>query len=111
MAPRRKTTVAKQIERARLTIEGTLNNPDVQEAVAPFGYPKARMDEGRALFETVLAKRTLAEGKRTTKKAKTLSTREATDTVIATFTPLVKIARAALAEHPQLLEKLGMNVP
>ena len=109
MATRRKIMVAKQVERARLMIDGTLNNPDIQEAVTPYGYPVERMAEGKALLDTVQAKRKSAESRRTVKKGTTKEAVDATKAVFQAMTPLVGIARAVLLTDHVALGALGLD--
>nr|WP_309686267.1 hypothetical protein [Armatimonas sp.] len=110
MATRRKIIVAKQIERARLMIDGTLSNPDIQDAVAPYGYPATRMQEGKALLDTVQARRSAAESRRTVKKTKTGTVQSATNAAFQAMTPLVGIARAVLQGNPIALGALGLDL-
>ena len=110
MATRRKIMVAKQVERARLMIDGTLNNPDIQDAVAPFGYPATRMQEGKALLDTVQARRSAAESRRTVKKTKTDTVQSATNAAYQAMTPLVGIARAVLQGNHVALGALGLDL-
>lgn len=110
MATRRKIMVAKQIERARLMIDGTLNNPDIQEAVAPFGYSAARMQDGKALLDTVQARRGAAESRRTVKKTTTGTVQSATNAMYQAMTPLVGIARAVLVSNPVARGALGLDL-
>jgi hypothetical protein len=110
MATQRRRTVARQIERARLMIDGTLNNPDVQDAVTSFGYPAARILEGKALLDTVQAKRNAAESRRTVKKGATGEVTAATNQAYQAMTPLVGIARAVLQDNQIALGALGLDL-
>jgi hypothetical protein len=102
--------VAKQIERARLMIDGTLNNPDIQDAVAPYGYPATRIQEGKALLDTVQARRGAAESRRTVKKTKTGTAQSATNAAYQAMTPLVGVARAVLVSNPIARGALGLDL-
>lgn len=109
MASRRKSTVAKQIERARLAIDGTLTNLDIQDAVTPYGYPAPRIQEGKALLDTVLAKRNAAESRRTVKQSATEDVKRATNATYQAMTPLVGIARAVLTSNAVARGALGLD--
>ncbi|WP_395138108.1 hypothetical protein [Armatimonas sp.] len=109
MGSRRKTAVAKQIMRARLMIDGTINNPDIQEAATLFGYPAARIQEGKALLDAVQAKRGSAESRRTVKKTATGTVQSATNVVYQLMTPLTGIARAVLVGDHIALGALGLD--
>ena len=51
MGNRWRTTLAKQVVRAQLTIFGALENLEILEAMVPFGYDKGEMQRARALFD------------------------------------------------------------
>jgi hypothetical protein len=91
-------------------IDGTLNNPDIQDAVAPYGYPAARMQEGKALLDMVQARRGAAESRRTVKKTTTGTVQSATNAMFQAMTPLVGIARAVLVSNPIALGALGLDL-
>ena len=57
MATRSSATHAKQIVRAQLAIFGTLENPEIQQAVAPVGYDASEMKRAQGLFDTVQTRR------------------------------------------------------
>jgi hypothetical protein len=109
MGSRRKTAVVKQIMRAQLMIDGTIDNSDIQEAVTPFGYPAERMQDGKALLDAVQAKRGSAESRRTVKRSATGTVQSATNAVYQLMTPLVGIARAVLVGDHVALGALGLD--
>jgi hypothetical protein len=67
MATRSSTTLAKQLVRAQLAIDGTLENPEILAAVTPVGYPTEAMIEGRTLFVNVQSLRASATTRRGSK--------------------------------------------
>lgn len=52
MATRPKDDLAERLRAAELAVDNTLGNAQIQAAVTPFGYPAARMQEGKALLDT-----------------------------------------------------------
>lgn len=67
MASRSGATHGKQLVRSQLAIFGTLENPEIQEAVAPIGYDASEMKKAQSLFETVQNLRGSAASKRGSK--------------------------------------------
>jgi hypothetical protein len=50
----RKNTVADKLSRAQLTINNTLNDPEIQEPVAKFGYTAEKMQAGKTLYDETM---------------------------------------------------------
>ncbi len=109
MATRRSRTSAKQIERARLLIDGVLADAEIQAAVTPFGYSVRRMQEGKSLLDTVLAKRNTSERRHSNKVAASAGTQSATDAATKALSVPVKIARAVLSSQEAAYGALGLD--
>ena len=90
--------------------EGALSGPQsVRDTLAEFGYPAARLQEGRALLSALRDSDTEQEGTKSAHQDTTPSRTEALNVLNAWAAQYAKLARIALRDRPQKLEALGIR--
>ena len=52
---RPKASTAQQLNAAQLAIANSLADPEIKAAVAQFGYPTAKLNKGKQLYDAALA--------------------------------------------------------
>ena len=105
----RQQSLAGWLEQAQAFYGNLLAAPDLLAALGSFGYDRAKLEAERALVEAVAAAN-LAQEQQKGNAQQTTQQRDAAldalDTWVADFQV---IARVALADQPQQLEKLGFG--
>ncbi|MEK7676944.1 MAG: hypothetical protein AAB676_14010 [Verrucomicrobiota bacterium] len=109
MSRSRKHSIADQLDAARILIDNSLLDPEIQAAVAEQGYDEAELKQGQELLKA--AENTCKE-----KTQKAGGQKAATAEVEQTFKAgqkacqaLAKVARKRFTQNPALLEKLGLT--
>lgn len=106
----RKRTINGWVDQVRQFYAALGSSPAYQAALARYGITPARLAADRASFDAMVAAQKAYDRERG-------DTQDATDERDAAFEALedwmeefIPIARVAMDEHPQLLEKLGVQV-
>ncbi len=107
--PKSKETIEERLASAQLAIESALNDTGIQTALATYGYPLDRIEEGKALHTSVLA---LHQNQ----QVRYGDLFAAKDALIAlkrqaylTYMRYVKVARVVFMEQRGTLHKLGLT--
>ena len=132
MSNKRKRSIADRLNKAQVAINNTLADTEILNRATEYGFDETKMQAGLALFQTAqgaVNARKLAQGvqqqatvnmleaqteaQEATKGAAQQATQDqhaALDALDDWLARFIKIARVALADKPQLLEKLGIIV-
>ena len=97
------------LNRARLAIEGTLNDEVIQTAVTPYGYNHAKMLALKAQYDEVqsdMLNQASLKGKRAAATAEMVAARAAAQEATAN---LLSIARREFRTHPDAIVALGLR--
>ena len=109
MVTQPKSTIARQLNTARLAINNTLGDNELQALVASYGYTAHRMIEGQQLYERAAATvnaQTIANG---TRRQATAQAREAKRQAHASYQALAQLARALFPQGSSQRIKLGLS--
>jgi len=101
------TTVAAQLNAAQLAIANSLADPEIKAAVAQFGYPTAKLNKGKSLYEVALAAVNAQKSGKGAQKDTTAQLKAAQIDARDAYQALAKVARAALSKEEQA--KLGLG--
>ncbi len=107
----RKRTIAGWLDQATLFYDHLISEESFKSAMAGFGYDDARLQAEKALVDEVTRahhaqNKEMGEAQQATKDRD-----EKLDNLNEWLSDYVRIARVALYEKPQLMEKLGIMVP
>lgn len=103
-----KTTMAGQLNAARLAISNTLSDPEIQHAVAQFGYTTEKLQEGSRLYDVALISvntQTIAAG---AQKQATAQAELAEQRARVSYQALAQVARAVFVREPARRATLGL---
>ena len=103
------STIAARLNHAEVAINNTLADAEIQNRVGEFGYPPAKMKEGRVVYLAAMAmmnEQTLAAG---AQKATTGQTEAAKKAAERAFQALAKVARAVFIKNKAYLAMLGLT--
>lgn len=109
MPTRTNITTAKQITRASLAIHGSLDSPEILDAVAPLGYTAAVFADGQARYDRVQALLQATTTRRGTKARVTRSVSDAERAARTAATRLGTIVRAVFLSDPAARATLGVT--
>lgn len=104
-----KTTIARQLNTARLAINNTLADNELLALVASYGYTSQRMLEGQQLYERAVAAvnaQTIATGTRMQARAQASAAKSQAH---ASYQSLAQLARALFAQGSPQRATLGLN--
>jgi predicted RecB family endonuclease len=108
---RRKSTLADWVEQARPFYDNALSSTEVQTALGRFGITAEQLEGGRAQIEAVAAANAVQEREKGEAQDATKRRDASIDDLDAWMSDFRAIARIALEDQPQQLEKLGINAP
>jgi hypothetical protein len=109
LASQPKTTIAGQLNAARLAISNTLGDAELQGLVATYGYTAERLQAGQQLYDAALRAvnaKTAAAG---AQQHATQQAREAEARARASYQALAQVARAVYARNTAQRTILGLN--
>ena len=98
MPTRSRLSIAQQFNVVQLAISNSLNDSEISEAVAEFGYTESRLREGLALYEAALAAVNAQKLDRGDQKVSTAEMQAAHRVARDAYQAAAKIARATLDE-------------
>jgi len=96
------------LKRAYTLFDNALAMPELQAALLEYGYDEARLTEQRAIIAAYEEADHLQEAAKGTSQQATVVQNRALARLRDEYAQFRKIARVALRENPQLLEKLGI---
>ncbi len=96
---RPKASAAQQLNAAQLAIANSLADPEIKAAVAQFGYPTAKLNKGKSLYEAALAAVNAQKSGKGTQKDTTAQLKAALIDARDAYQALAKVARAALSKE------------
>lgn len=108
---RRKSTLPDWIKQARSFYENALANGEVQAALGRFGITSEQLERGQAQVDAVAAANAVQEREKGEAQNATEKRDAAVDALDAWMSDFRTIARIALEDQPQQLEKLGVYAP
>lgn len=105
----RRTSLAGWLEQATLFYRNLLDNPDLLAVMEPLASPRAKLEQELTLVEAVRSANVM-QAKETGEAHEATKRRDAKLSLLSAWlSDFRTIAQAALAERPQLLEKLGFG--
>ena len=110
MTNKPKRSIANRLNKAQVATSNTLADTEILNQATEYEFAETKMQAGLALFQTAqnaVHVRKLAQGNQ---QQATQDQHAALDTLDDWLARFIKIARVALADKPQLLEKLGITV-
>lgn len=108
---RRKRTISGWLEQARTFYDNALANQDVLDALAGFNVTSEELTDGQAQVEAVAEANSMQEQEKGDAQDATHARDAAVDALDEWMSDFYAIARIALEDRPQQLEKLGLTVP
>lgn len=108
---RRKKAIAGWIVQVRQFYDNLLSDADLMESMAEFGVTQAKLEAGRAQVDAVEEANRIQDKLRGEAQDATQARDAALEALDRWMSDFIAIARLALKERPQLLEKLGIVVP
>ncbi|GAB5517865.1 MAG: hypothetical protein RhofKO_01160 [Rhodothermales bacterium] len=105
---RRKTSFSGWLEQAEQMYDGLLSKDAWKAAMASFGQDEASLQEGKRLLEVVAAANTVHQQEKGEAQKATQDRDKALDALAEWMSDFRTVARLALADDPQQLEKLGI---
>ena len=106
----RKKTLSEWMAQARLFYINALEDDTVLEKMALYGMEQEKLEAGKALLEQTEAANAAQEKEKGQARQATIERDKAMDELDEWLSDYIAIARIALEEKPQLLEKLGIYV-
>ncbi len=97
------------LDHARMVLENVQSHPQVKAKMAEFGYHQQRLQEGKALYETVVMLQTEQEDHYSKEKGISLRLREDLETAKALYKEHMEIARFAFRNDPEMEKKLELK--
>lgn len=109
--PRRKYSIAEQINKSRIIVTNALNDPQISAALAQYGYTEERLMAGKNLYEQTLAFHEQKQVRHSSGVGVTRERDSAQQRAHDYYMSLVKIARVALKNQPVMLASLQLQGP
>ena len=103
-----RTTIAGQLNAARVAICNTQADGELRERVERFGYTAARLDEGQRLYDAALAAVNAQVAAAGAKRLATARARAAERQARASYQARAGLARAVFPREPGLHKMLGL---
>lgn len=107
---RRKESLSGWIAQAKQFYLNALLDATVLDKLAGFGITQVKLEAGKALLENTEIKNAVQEKEKGEAQQATKERDKATDELFEWLSDFIVIARIALEEKPQMLEKLGIFV-
>jgi hypothetical protein len=95
------------IAAARKLFENATSVPEVNSALAPFGYTATRLDAERAVIEMLAQAYADQAAASSESQRATRAQRDALDAMTRWVAQYLKIAKIALRQQPELIEQIG----
>lgn len=108
---RRKESLSGWLEQTNLFFTNAIADVDIIAGFANFGITQQRIEDGKALVETVESANTVQEKEKGEAQQATIDRDKAVDNMDQFMSDFRKIARIALEIKPQLLEMLSIIQP
>ena len=105
---KRKVSLSGWLAQAKQFYLNALADAGVQTKLADFGITQTKLDAGKALVDAAEAANAVQEKEKGEAQQATLERDQALDNLDGWMSDFTAIARVALEEKPQLLEKLGI---
>jgi hypothetical protein len=97
------------LDRARIAIENSLNNPTIQTYLSEYGYSKEKLQSGQQLYQTALDLQQKQRREFGEQIEATAERDQLWDIAHATYMKFVKIARVAYKNNTGIATQLGIN--
>jgi hypothetical protein len=104
-----KTTIAGQLNAARVAINNTLADSELHAMVALYGYTNDRMREGQRLYDAAIAAVNAQVAAAGTQRQATLQARTAEQQARASYQALAQLSRAVFARIAAQRTTLGLG--
>jgi hypothetical protein len=111
MPPRPKQSTAQQLNAAQLAITNSLADPEIKAAVAQYGYTTAKLNAGKALYDTALAAVNAQKSGKGDQKTATADLKAAEKDARDAYQAAAKVARATLSGADLATLGLAGKVP
>ena len=105
------TTIAEQLDMARLAIANTLGDAEIQSLVAALGYPAEKMSQGRALYEAAVSAVNAQQAAAGAQQEASRAHDEAKEVARDAYQALSKVARAVMLTDKARRTAMGLNGP
>ena len=105
----KKHTIDTQLKQAEKAINNTLKLADLKAAMLPYGYTVAKLNAGKALYNTANDAVELSAVAAGNQLAATSAVKEAFAEARAAYQGLAKLARVVFAKQPGPLATLGLD--
>src|SRR5262245_45396073 len=103
-----KTTIAGQLSAARIAINNTIADSEIQALVAAYGYTAERMQGGRQLYDTAVGAVNAQTAAAGTQQQATAQARVAEQAARSSYQGLAQLARAVFARSSAHRAALGL---
>jgi hypothetical protein len=109
MPTKPKKTIAQQLRAISQAVHNSIECDEIRTAVAAFGYDQARLDQGRALYETASAATLQCVALNADKKHATAIRRTERVRARDAYQTLAQTARALFVKDRSRLRKIGLS--
>lgn len=109
MPARPTVSIPTQLNGAQMALSNTLADAEIQSIVAAYGYPAARMQDGKTLYEAALHAVNVQAAAQGAQRAATAHARSTSREAQDAFQRLAQIARALFARDSSQLAALGLT--
>jgi hypothetical protein len=109
LANRSSKTIADQVGTTQIIIGNTLNDPEIQDRVAAYGYTQVVMNNGKQLYAAAVAALNAQIAAAGALRDATVGRKVAKATAQIAFQDLSQVARAAFARDKHRLTALGLT--
>jgi hypothetical protein len=106
---RPKQGIAQRLNAAQLAIVNSLSDLEIQERVGGFGYPAAKLEAGRALYDAALAAVNASRAAAGEQQASTQALAQADKSARDAYLSLAQVARAVFGRDKAQLTALGLG--
>lgn len=104
-----KKSIDQRLLEAQQAIDGTLNNPDIVQAVALMGYDQPRLEAARALYDEVVALVAAQKREYGEQYEATTDLQAAWDAADLAYKRTLKLCRLAFRDSPKKQNSLGLS--
>lgn len=102
-------SIAERLNDSQLAVLNSLAEPEIQSLVAVYGYPAAKLNEGKALYEAALAAVNAQKAAEGVQQQSTQELLKAERSARDAYQSLAKVARAVFKDDKARLTSLGLR--
>jgi hypothetical protein len=109
MPTRSPSSIAERLNTAKLAIQNSLADTEIQTLVAGYGYPATRLNEGKTLYDAALLAVSAHKSAEGSQKQTTQDLEKAENSARDAYQALAQVARAVFKEDRARLTALGLQ--